>query len=82
MVKPAAKLQHWKQVRKHVLSMTPNQKTGGPCAPSGSYKMQTMTVQASTSFWQDRNDFKKAITLDLHFKKDITLDLEHKMTGC
>lgn len=82
MVKPSAKLQRWRQARKRVLSMTLNQNAGSPCAPSASYKAQTMTVQASTSFWQDRNYFKAAITLDLYFKKDISLDLGHEMTTC
>ena len=82
MVKPSAKLQRWRQARKRVLSMTPNKNAGGPCAPSVSCKEQTVTVQASTSFWQDRNYFKKDITLDLYFKKDITLDLGHEMSTC
>lgn len=71
MVKPAAKLQYWKQA-KCVVSMTANQNTGDPCVPSVSYKAQTITVQARTHFWKDRN----------YFKKDITLDLGHEMTIC
>lgn len=55
-------------------------------------ELQGTNLQASTSFWHNRNDFKKDSTLDLYFKKetthalyfkkDIRLDLGREMTPC